>query len=938
MGKTQARNINVQEDQQINWKSVRKAAFIILAIIIFLVTIYFASAGKIEVTANQTFEPDVYTTDKLICKNYSICQRYNTFSSYFNDLTDMRIESKETIDYGLVAVNVSGIYIPISKIAFIINSTKLQVSFQNYFKLNNYIGLGLLKEEIKINSLPSLIKNKDIILWYNLSTNATIISTGTEIFFISGENAFGKFRQPYLNDSVGNLLRLNYSLSGNLISITFPSSYLQSAVFPIVFDPTYDDFSAGISSTQWTTRNVNSACTTNSVSATTYEGQDVLQLQSNSPENADSTCVVEVQSNNSYINLSNYDRVIINTSNMNMNHECASVASYWNISFYGLTVNASRNDNGIVSNNISFELFRQGSQWNFTALNRTGGRTEYGLFTINVASNLSFLTTFGGNSALCTGGQGNGGVIMSVNSVEYFEISPPTFSGLQNNASSSRYGDTVKWNVTLSDSVALNTSTFSWNGTGTGFVNDSVVSLSGQSSVQEANKTTNLTYNNYICGRFYVNDSSGNSNFTVDSCYTVANTVPAMNPFTLSPTNPATDINCSFTFTDIENAMQSYANETRWYVNGSLISEATNRTLLAGNATLNANISCEAKVYDGVNYSSPLNSSILVVGDTVVPSFQSGSATNVTTAESSNITAIIQDASSSINSVTAEILDPANVKTNFSLSFLSGTNAAGQNSTWQRSYNDVAGTYWIKFYFQDSSGNADNTSENYTSFIISTVSTSSGGAAAGGGGSSPPSITCTDQNNQTLWQVTTELREKSYNILLPLSSSRPRTKSLLFSNLGTEPVTLFVSCEPREDKDICEQVEFSDSSITVEPSQIDVARSSLNVYPIPDSAYIEEYFFNVKVTDNSRCEGRLTIQATVHPLGEFYKFTTIPLSRFSGKEDTEASSALLTFAISFFTAFFTYVIIQNYASNISAILLALLSFLSTFILFLYFVF
>ena len=78
-----------------------------------------------------------------------------------------------------------------------------------------------------------------------------------------------------------------------------------------------------------------------------------------------------------------------------MNHECASVASYWNISFYGLTVNASRNDNGIVSNNISFELFRQGSQWNFTALNRTGGRTEYGLFTINVASNLSFLTTFG---------------------------------------------------------------------------------------------------------------------------------------------------------------------------------------------------------------------------------------------------------------------------------------------------------------------------------------------------------------------------------------------------------------------------------------------------------------------------------------------------------------------------------------------------------------
>ena len=131
------------------------------------------------------------------------------------------------------------------------------------------------------------------------------------------------------------------------------------------------------------------------------------------------------------------------------------------------------------------------------------------------------------------------------------------------------------------------------------------------------------------------------TDFTVDSCFTVANTVPYINSFTLLPTELATDVNCSFTFTDIENATQSYTNETRWYVNGSLISEATNRTLLAGNATLNANISCEAKVYDGVNYSSPLNSSILVVGDTVVPSFQSGSATNVTTAESSNITAIL---------------------------------------------------------------------------------------------------------------------------------------------------------------------------------------------------------------------------------------------------------------------------------------------------------
>ncbi len=108
------------------------------------------------------------------------------------------------------------------------------------------------------------------------------------------------------------------------------------------------------------------------------------------------------------------------------------------------------------------------------------------------------------------------------------DTTPPTSSNFQNNASTvSKYGDVVNWSIDLADETGLSGYIFAHNQTGT-LTNGSFTEISGSPATASEDESSTITMakDNYICGQYWFNDTSGNVNQTDFSCFTIANSVP----------------------------------------------------------------------------------------------------------------------------------------------------------------------------------------------------------------------------------------------------------------------------------------------------------------------------------------------------------------------------------------------------------------------------
>ena len=198
------------------------------------------------------------------------------------------------------------------------------------------------------------------------------------------------------------------------------------------------------------------------------------------------------------------------------------------------------------------------------------------------------------------------------------DTEPPTFSGNQTNFTLAFFNKSLQFNITANDSVGLSYFIFSWNGTGQ-YENLSNGTLAGNNHVISVNKTTNLTLNSVIGYKFYANDTAGNLNasqtfvFTLSNAPPVATTSIASTDF-LNRTNGT--LQGSFTFSDAD--MQTIAdNETKWYNNTQ---EAVNMRNLTSLSSLNTskaqNWTFSVRVFDGLNWSSWVNSTKLTIANT----------------------------------------------------------------------------------------------------------------------------------------------------------------------------------------------------------------------------------------------------------------------------------------------------------------------------------
>ncbi len=224
----------------------------------------------------------------------------------------------------------------------------------------------------------------------------------------------------------------------------------------------------------------------------------------------------------------------------------------------------------------------------------------------------------------------------------------PTYSNFANNASTvTKVNGVVNWSITLQDETGLSFYIFAHNNSGT-LLNVSNGTLSGTSVF--VNKTVTITkgQGNYICGQFWVNDTSDNINQTNMGCFTVANTAPTI-PYVESgisaiPTGGTTTI-VYFTFNASDEDGASDINVSSASVNitlnapGGQSRDNTSCTNIATSGNV-VQFNCSVKFYYYDNSSSSWvinatiydNSNVIGINDSVIFTYNSLSAMDLVTA------------------------------------------------------------------------------------------------------------------------------------------------------------------------------------------------------------------------------------------------------------------------------------------------------------------
>lgn len=309
--------------------------------------------------------------------------------------------------------------------------------------------------------------------------------------------------------------------------------------------------------------------------------------------------------------------------------------------------------------------------------------------------------------------------------ISYTEPTAPYWTAHTNNASSSKYNDTVRWKAEINDDTELGYYRFATNMTGT-WLNKTLTFTSGTSVNVTYDLVINATRGTYVCGQFWFSDTSYNVNTTNTSCFTVANTVPVAENVSIvpSPASSAQNLNCTYDYYDVDSDAEGGVN-FRWYNNSALYS-VTTQVLGSGNTSDGEKWLCSVRVNDTYDFGSWVNASELTINDTVAPLL--GNITVPSTATQNVQTTLYADcydAGSSIEYVKINVTDPDAQKSTYSFTAYSG-------NTYRLLFTPTKpGNYqFANAICRDTSGNSVTNSSSFTMYVSVVAS------GGGGGGSS----------------------------------------------------------------------------------------------------------------------------------------------------------------------------------------------------------
>lgn len=138
----------------------------------------------------------------------------------------------------------------------------------------------------------------------------------------------------------------------------------------------------------------------------------------------------------------------------------------------------------------------------------------------------------------------------------FVDAESPTFSNFENNGSTARYNDKMRWTIDITDISNIDYYIVAHNITGT-LINETPIDTTGNSFTVTYNWTVNVTRGINVCLQYWFNDTFGFENQTTFSCFTVANTIPTT-PEIFTPTNLSSTADnytiITFNSTDPDNA------------------------------------------------------------------------------------------------------------------------------------------------------------------------------------------------------------------------------------------------------------------------------------------------------------------------------------------------------------------------------------------------
>ncbi|MDO8740008.1 MAG: myxococcus cysteine-rich repeat containing protein [Candidatus Woesearchaeota archaeon] len=205
----------------------------------------------------------------------------------------------------------------------------------------------------------------------------------------------------------------------------------------------------------------------------------------------------------------------------------------------------------------------------------------------------------------------------------YFSINDtiaPSWSNNLTNATLLKTNQTVYFSINVSDNLALNYSIFSFdNGTGA-LVNETAIPLNLTASIKiNITKQITAAKGQNISWTWYANDSSNNWNQTTVWNLTIQNTAPTHSTPLLNSSmklNKTNETLQCFNQTTNDVDADAITNKIRWLNNSAAIASLENLTSIGhGNTTKGQNWTCEVTPYDGTDYGTALNSSILTIAN-----------------------------------------------------------------------------------------------------------------------------------------------------------------------------------------------------------------------------------------------------------------------------------------------------------------------------------
>jgi hypothetical protein len=245
-----------------------------------------------------------------------------------------------------------------------------------------------------------------------------------------------------------------------------------------------------------------------------------------------------------------------------------------------------------------------------------------------------------------------------------------------------------------------------------------------------ATHQTNLSRGQNFQIYVYANNTAGLQT-TQSFSFNVSNTAPVASNVKINNTPiVAQAANVSGDFSDVDNDSRS-AVGIQWFIDGKYNSTGDNQSsLMPGNYTGHNSIIGSIR-YKDTDWSDWANSTTVVINDTTAPT--PSNVTNMTAYTVNDVFQIqinLTDSQSAIQIAIAEVENPNTVKYNVTLTNAS-LNVAAQTVLYSigQTATTPVGTWYVKFYYSDSSNNAGMTPDRYIRFTV---------AAAAGGNTPPP--------------------------------------------------------------------------------------------------------------------------------------------------------------------------------------------------------